>query len=222
MNLLSAILPTKGRGEQAVKCVNRFFETTQLLDVELFIIAHPDETNLSAMPNLPKGKQIHLEYIDCKPLEAYNIAAAKAKGTHLFDFDDDAWFADGWLAEVYKTFDVAPGNAYVKIPSDATTYWAERAIGNRQFYIDVLGGVISIPHYYSQWNDVEKSDRALMANCFRVADKAYIEHRHWVYGKAAMDETYQEGGGKYANIDMATYQRRKALNFPNDYEGVIK
>lgn len=217
--MLTAILPTKGRGEQAVRCINRFLETTEGLDTEILIMAYPDASNEEFMPKMPKCVSIH--WLDNPLMECYNIGASLAKGNFLFDFDDDAWFQDGWLHKVYKTFDSIPNqHGYVKIQSDNSCYWAERAIGNRQFYIDVLGGVLSIPHYFSQWNDVEKSERAMAASLFFESD-AYIEHRTWVYGKAQMDETYQNGSRKYADIDGATFKLRKAAGYPNDYEPII-
>lgn len=222
-HLLSAILPTKGRGPQALRCLNRLYETTQGFDIELFVIAHPDESNdILTLDSLPEFFCCKLEFMDIKPLAAYNWAAERAIGTHLFDFDDDAWFHDDWLKKVYEVFDTIPnGHGYVKIQSDSQNYWAERAIGNREFYKDVLGGVISVPKYHSQFNDVEKSDRAIAAGLFFQSD-AYIEHRHWCYGKAEKDITYLEGGIKYVTEDHNTYASRKKAGFPNDYKGVIK
>lgn len=222
---LSAILPTKGRGEQAVRCINRFYETTADFDTELFIIAHPEPETVEAFKKLPTdwpitvNKNLFVEYLDIKPLAAYNYAVQRATGTHFFDFDDDAWFSDGWLYEVKRVFDEHP-QAYVKIRGDNSDYWAERAIGNRQVYIDVMGGVISIPHYHSQYNDREKSDRAISAGVFYESN-AYIEHRTWTNGKAALDKTYEEGGRMYAAVDHQTYLSRQAAGFPNDYNGVI-
>ncbi len=226
--LLSAILPTKGRGPQALRCINRLFETIGDFDLELFIIAHPDESNEVLKPLLANNFSwanrimVHLEFMDIKPLAAYNWAAERAAGTHLFDFDDDAWFYDDWLKRVFDVFDAIPnGHGYVKIQSDSQNYWAERAIGNRDFYKEVLGGVISIPKYHSQYNDVEKSDRAIRAGLF-FESQAYIEHRHWCYGKAEKDATYLDGGIKYVTEDHNMYASRKAAGFPNDYAGVIK
>lgn len=217
---LSAILPTKGRGEQAVRCINRFYETTADFETELFVIAHPEPETVEAFKKLPKNQNIYVEFVDIRPLQAYNYAVQKATGTHFFDFDDDAWFSDGWLDEVKKVFDEHP-QAYVKIRGDNSDYWAERAIGNRELYIQVLGGVLSIPHYHSQYNDREKSDRAIAAGVFYESD-AYIEHRTWTNGKAALDKTYEEGGKMYAAVDHGTYIGRLAAGFPNDYPVVIK
>jgi GT2 family glycosyltransferase len=217
---LSAILPTKGRGKQAVRCIHRFFETTKNFDTEMFVVAHPDPETKEDFKKLNPTLNVSIDWVDCSPIQGHNIGGAQAKGTHFLAFDDDAWFHDNWLAHVMKVFDEIPNNyGYVKIPSDSNMYWAERAVGSRRFYEEVLGRVLDIPHYYSQYDDVEKSDRAMMAGIFYVAEKAFIEHRTWVYGKAEMDDTYKKARAHVVG-DENMYRARLLAGFPNDYEAV--
>lgn len=219
---LSVILATKGRPQQALNCINRIFETTKL-PFELLIMSYPDEEANEIFTVLPKDKDISLHYLACRSVPAYNKGASLAKGTHLFAVDDDSWFPENWLENIEFAIKATMPNqyGYLKIKSDSNNYWAERAVGSRDFLIDHLGGVLCIPHYYSQYEDVEKSDRAIAAGHFYVVEDVYIEHRHPAYGKAEMDATYQDGFAKYAGIDQVTYQLRKQAGFPNDYESVI-
>jgi glycosyltransferase involved in cell wall biosynthesis len=218
---LSLILATKGRPQQAKACIERMFSTTKL-PFELLIMSYPDEEAKELFSTLPKDKNIVLEYLDCRSVPAYNRGASLAKGTHLFAVDDDSWFPENWLENIEAAIREMPNQyGYLKIKSDSNNYWAERAVGSRNFLVDHLGGVLCIPHYYSQYEDVEKSDRAIAAGHFHVVDNVYIEHRHPAYGKADMDATYQDGFAKYAGIDQVTYQLRKQAGFPNDYESVI-
>lgn len=221
--LISMMLATKGRTAQAMRCIDRLFETTDGFNTELFIMSHPEPETMDAVKLLPKNKNIQVHYVDMRPIGCYNLAASMSKGDYLFLFDDDAWFYDNWLANAMKVFDNLPdGNGYVKIQSNNTGYWAERAILSRQFAIDHLGGVLCIPKYISQYEDVERSDRAIRAGLFFQAADSFIEHRHWVYGKAEKDATYLEGGIKHVTSDHNTYASRKRAGFPNDYEAILK
>lgn len=219
---LSVILATKGRGEQAVRCINRFYETVDDFHIELIIIAHPEEATREAFKQLPKDKDITVYEVDCRSIEAYNIGASKSTGDWVLGLDDDAWFHDGWFEKLMETVNSIPNNhGYVKIQSDNKCEWAERAICSRKFLVEELGGVMCIPHYLSQYDDVEKTDRAKIANLWFESD-AYIEHRHPAHNKAPMDSTYQDGFARYAGIDGITYNLRKQAGFPNDYESYIK
>lgn len=220
--LLSVILPTKGRGEQAARCINRLFETTQGFDVEVFIVAHPEEeTRVAFSKLLPKRRPITVDWVDCTPIQGHNIGGAQAKGTHLLALDDDGWCGENWLAKVMTVFDTISTNmGYVKIRDDGKNYWAERAVGSRNFYTELLGGTLDIPEYISQYDDVEKTDRAIAAGIFYQSD-AYIEHRTWVYGKAQLDSTYINGSKKYCEIDRKLYEARRSKGFPNSYKRIL-
>lgn len=215
-------MPTKNRGVQAARCVERILETTVGINIELIVIAHPEPMAQLAFQELSKNPLVNIQWKDCTVMEAYKIGGLLSKGTHFFCIDDDAWPSDNWLAEALEVFKRIPdGHGYVKILSDSQNYWAERAITTRKFIVDYLGGVLCIPHYISQYDDVEKSDRAILAGRFYVAEKSYIEHRHWVYGKAKKDQTYIDGGISNVTHDHNMYAFRKARGFPNDYSPYI-
>ncbi len=219
--LLSICMPTKGRGPQALRCIEQLFKTTVGFDVECVVVAHPDDSNLGVF--LTPIPNVIVIWQECSAIQGWNIAATHAQGDYLKVGDDDLWYHDGWLEETMKVVEAtSEGHGYFKIRSDSSNYWAERAIGSRRFFVETLGGVLCIPKYLSQYDDVEKTDRAIAAGLFFEAPKAYIEHRHWVYGKAEKDETYMRGGIALVNKDQVTYQQRKAAGFPTDYTGVIR
>ncbi len=218
---LSIIMPTKGRGEQAVRCIEQLFKTTNDFEVECIVVAHPDESNQKAFSNY-SNPNVQVIWEECSAIQGWNIGASKACGDYLKVGDDDLWYHDNWLLEAYKVIQETPdGHGYFKIRSDSQNYWGERCIGSRRFFKEVLGGVLCIPHYLSQYDDVEKTDRAIIEDLFFQAPNAYIEHRHWVYGKAIKDDTYKRGGIALVGQDEKTYKYRKSIGYPSDYLAVI-
>ncbi len=219
--LLSVIMPTKGRGPQALLCIERMFETAPGFDIECVVVAYPDDSNKAVFSQSRHNIQVIWE--SCGPVEAWNKGASIARGNFLKVGEDDLWYEPHWLSYTMDVIDNLPNQyGYVKIRSDASTYWAERAIASRQFLIDIFGGVLNIPHYISQYDDRERTDRAIAAGLFFHSPKAYIEHRHWKYGKGKDDETYDRGGLYHYKQDEITYKTRKAAGFPTDYKAVIK
>jgi len=222
--MLSLILTTKGRGEQASLCIERYYETVKDFPCELIVVAYPDEGNKKYLGKFPPFLHTHLEWSEERSTPCYNIGASLCNGNEIFIFDDDSWPDDDWLYKVYEEIN-KNGDGHYMIQSDGSRlgngYWAERAVSTRQFCIDHLGGVVAIPSYKSQYDDVEKTDRAMMAGKFFYTS-AYIEHRHPAYGKAQIDETYKDGYLGTYGVDTVTYNKRKAEGFPNDYPAVLK
>lgn len=219
--LLSVIMPTKGRGPQALLCIERMFETSPGFNVECVVVAYPDDSNRDVFTQVRPNIQVIWE--ECGPVEAWNKGAAIANGDFLKVGEDDLWYHPNWLSLTMDVIDKLPDRkGYVKIRSDANTYWAERAIGSRQFHHEIFGGVLNIPHYVSQYDDRERTDRAIKAGLFFHAPQAYIEHKHWKYGKGEHDDTYERGGLYHYEKDKETYLARKAKGFPTDYKAIIK
>jgi len=213
-------MPTKGRGPQAVRCIEQLFKTTKGFDVECVVCAHPDESNLEAFSSPIPNVTVLWE--ECSAIQGWNIAASHAKGDYLKFGDDDLWYHDNWLAETMKVVESVPdGHGYFKIRSDSQNYWAERVVGSRRFFKEVLGGVLLVPAYLSQYCDVEATDKAIEAGLLFDVPHAYIEHRHWVYGKAKQDTTYLQGAIQKSHIDHKTYIDRKNNGFPVDYPAVF-
>lgn len=218
---LSIVMPTKGRGPQAARLCKQIAKTTLGFNVELIVLAHPEAETKEAFDALPQTAKdiLNLEYLDCRAIDGYQIGAGKATGTHLLAMEDDAWPHPEWLAHTMRKFDEIPdGHGYVKLPSDSRDPWAERAVGNRRFFWEVLGGVICVPHYITVYDDVEKSERAQKAGLFFEATGAYVEHRTHVYNKAPIDKTYQEGGLTWWPTDRKTFLERQAAGYPIDYK----
>ena len=221
---LSIIMPTKGRGSQVARLCKQMWKTTLGFNVELIVLAHPEEETRKAFGSLSKSVMeiVDIEYMDVRAIDAYQIGAGKATGTHLLGNEDESWPQEGWLANDMKKFDeITDGHGYVKLTSDSKDYWAERAIGNRRYFWEVLGGVICVPHYITVYDDVEKSDRAIAAGLFFEAEGAFVEHRTHVYGKAEIDKTYQEGGLTHWPVDRQTFLQRKGAGYPIDYKPAL-
>lgn len=223
--MLSIIIATKGRGEQAAKLIHRLDETLPNVVYEIICIAHPDDSNRQFLVDLPSECQVH--YLDCRTTAAYNEGAKRAQFEWLLGLDDDVWPEDDWWSKILKCLEDNnnPEIFMIKLQLDKdhphnTFPHAERAICSRKFCQEILGGVFEIPSYIAQRSDMEKSEKAMAAGCFFVSE-AIFEHRHWLSGKAKVDKTYEEGGIKYQYDDLHTYISRHADGFPIDYEGYL-
>ena len=75
----------------------------------------------------------------------------------------------------------------------------------------------SCPHYFADFSDVEIIERAKKVNEFAYAENARIIH-HW---REIDDEAYKRGDDRRTEA-RGIYLRRKANNFPNDYERIIE
>ena len=218
-------MPTRGRSKQAASAIGNFFESTMGHDTEMIVVAHPDEDAIRELPSLTNQyPRLKLFFADCTAIEGWNIAASYATGSWLKVWDDDLWATPGWLDEVQRFWQSlqSPEIAYIglwdkhhEVPHKLFT----RAIGTRRFFREVCGGVLTIPHYKSWYDDTEKFDRAAVAGCAFYCPTAVIEHRHPAYGFAT-DPTYQLGASRQHG-DSRKYHGRKASGFPSDYSFVI-
>ena len=172
----------------------------------------------------PQRLKLKLFFAECTAIEGWNIAASHATGDFLKVWDDDLWATPGWLDAAEKSYQVigSPELAYIglwdkhaEVPEKLFT----RAIGTRKFFVEICGGVLTIPAYQSWYDDTEKFDRAKAAGCAYYCPESIIEHRHPAYGFAT-DATYAIGEQRHTN-DAETYRTRKEKGFPNDYPCVL-
>lgn len=211
-----------GRPEKSVHAVEQFYATTQGHEVEMIVLSHPD-ASVESLKNLRfPGLQIHVA--ECTAIEGWNLAASHATGDFLKVWDDDLFPVAGWLDEAERTWKDAgsPETAYIGLRdchSEVPRGLFTRAIGTRKFFVDVCGGVITIPHYKSWYDDNEKFDLAKRAKCDLFCKTSIIHHHHPQFGFPS-DSTYDIGASRHGG-DAETYYRRKAAGFPIDWQPVF-
>lgn len=81
----------------------------------------------------------------------------------------------------------------------------------RKAYDDL--GYVYHPEYLSYWADDEWTERWTAAGKLVKVQGPMFRHKHWIFGEARFDSLYQRNKAP-KKTDHATYNRRKALNFP--------
>lgn len=223
--MLSIIMPTRGRSQQAFKCVQRILEVTKDIDFEIVISSHPDLETVQLFGSLadPRVKTHFAEHDN--GIQAWNHAASLSQGDFLTVSDDDLWYNENWYVEAMRLLDpneimyVGIGE-FGKGQDSQWGEWPERAVGTRRFFKEIIGGVLCVPHYKSHHDDVEKSDKAHIHNCIHKVD-GNIEHRHYCRHSGAQRDETNARAERWYGEDLQTYIRRKAAGFPLDYQGVF-
>lgn len=92
-------------------------------------------------------------------------------------------------------------------------------LADRKFIKEKFGGVIHVPHYQHYFTDVELVKRAQRANAWAHCQTAFVSHLH-DFNAVSDDETYIDSRQHY-DADGATYARRLAAGFPDDFKAAI-
>ena len=220
---IAILLPTIHRKEGLKRALESLFDTTKGHDISVIVAHEWDDEDAVKVCGLYNGKVIRAvcEKNKMGPAYAWNTALSKAKYYDgYFLASDDIEFMDNWLDEVLKIQAIA-NKGLVGINDNTGKY--ERAgfcthyFLTRDFIIHHNGGVVCCPHYFADFTDVEIIERAKIHNEFAYAEHARVIH-HW---REIDDEAYKRGDERRTEA-RGVYLRRKANNFPNDYERIIK
>jgi len=148
---------------------------------------------------------------------AINTAYEKTTEPYFFTGADDLNFHTGWLSkaldcmengkEVIGTNDM--GDIPIGEARDATHYLISRK------YIQEQSGRIDCPNmvlypYEHNYTDKEFIETAKARGVYAYAKESLVEHLHWAWNKAKMDETYQRGFESNER-DRQTYLSRQHL-----------
>lgn len=225
------IMPSANRPEQAAKCVERLFETTEGWHVKCAVIIEPlpnqtdyDKIVAQYRKHLDSG---HAEYFIKQewsgPVNSWNLGIST-----WHDWDcviyagDDLWWGDGWLnAAMDKLEELPQRNGLVgfndgKIDGNEL---ASHFLMTKDFCRKYHGGVLAVPHYV-QFSDTETTMRAQRARRYVWAEMARVDHRHPLFNKAESDETYVVGGSSYKK-DEETFKARASEGFQDDFDPMI-
>lgn len=217
--MLSVIMPTYGRPERAVETVRRFKETSGDNADMIVVVDGGDSETYTALcdASFPPGGMLMLTVAKTYsgPVSLWNYGATLTNADLLVLGADDAYFLDDWYDRAMKLY--KPGHllSMADTHSLATHYMVDR-----EFIRDYLGGVFAVPHYFSQYIDVEATRRATIAGRMIWPDTLLWEHRHHTNGLATKDATYRIGD-EWMRKDQIVFQDRQAHGFPNDYEPII-
>lgn len=222
---VSVVIPSMGRAERLASCVKTLFQTVGKHTVECIVVIDCDRESVLAVEGLPKVKVLFNEERR-GAIACWNQGLAKAKGDILVFGNDDCVWQDGWLdAALWCHQEELDGYGLVGFNDGYQdgNVLAVHYLFDRQFCVDHLGGVMAYPHYHFYCNDTEANARAKLAGRFCWCKLAVVQHNHWTRpgGGQAADALDYENSAKSVH-DIAEFERRKALGFPNDFEAVLK
>jgi glycosyltransferase involved in cell wall biosynthesis len=226
MTLTSIILPTTGRKDRAVTCIQGLIATTKDRDVEIIAVVDADPESRDAISKALHGVKHRLLYSDtlrgCS--KAWNDGLAVAAGEYIVIAGDDLRWGDGWLDEAIKVMlTLGPKGGCVGLNDghwNGAVEVATHYMLSRDFIITVLGGVVAWEFYKHSYNDLEITERARAAGRYAWAEQAKVIHEHWLFGGREKDATDNLWLGQHGEATKI-YEERKAAGFPCDYVPVI-
>lgn len=206
------------RNAQAARMIEQARATAGGVPLAVVAVADGESPDLAPLQAVP-GITLLVNGEQRGAVRSWNRGAAATDAPYLVLGADDLWPHPGWLTEALAEMDRLGGMGLVgfndlhRHGDVLATHW----LTSRRFCDEVLGGVLAIPAYYHYYFDPEINERAKAAGRYRWAARAVMEHRHPLAHKAAMDDLYRLTHDTHYAADKATYERRRAAGYPNDY-----
>jgi glycosyltransferase involved in cell wall biosynthesis len=220
--LVSVIMPTRERPEQALRCIERLLQTSVGYDVEAIVVADGDDTTGDVIARAGVARVIMPPERLSAP-RCWNLGAAAATGDVLVLAADDLWWFHGWIGEMTEWMAAFPNGdgmiGFNDLAQDGNKLATHYAV-SRRFAVEQFGGVLVCPQYRHYFIDNEATARGMRAGRYRWAQNSVVEHRHPAWRKAKSDGLYASRAPLMAE-DQAMFQRRRAAGFPDDFEAVI-
>lgn len=220
---VSVIIPSTGRTEQLLNCIEQLYKVTK--DFQCVVVVDDDSRTANALLAV-QDQYSHLLVVHniprSGPVYCWNLGAKHASGDVLVPGSDDIWFHEGWLPAALGALEELNGSGLVGINNlsgKPHKHFDEILLVTRDYCVDYQGGVLQCPHYKYICTDKEACAIAQRNNKYIYAEDSIVEHLHWRFGKSTMDDTYLfkvlDGGTKK---DEAIYRKREKAGFPIDYE----
>lgn len=213
----SVIIPTYDRPEQLRRNVIRLLQSVEDLDVEIIVSAEVNPRSIPAVADLPVKTIYHPDWRGS--IANWNLGAGIATGDLFVTGADDISFCDGWLQTTIAHMEMT-GTCYCGLNdlmwngwNHDPTHWAI----TRQGIIEFCGGCLWPPTYKTTWAEGEISARIKRAGQYTWCAQAIVDHQHYGAGKSQVDKCYRTMTRHYWD-DEVTFHRRKALNWPDDFE----
>lgn len=229
-DLISVIMPTTGRVERALECVQLLLVTTQDWPIDVCVAVDVDVDTEQAMraylqdypgDNLARWRVAYCDHYQGKPM-AWNTGLAVSAGEFIVFAADDLRWTPGWLEAAMSCMPPEGGlvgfndlHRTRQMRKESTHYLA-----TREFVVRHLNGCIGFPHYRGACNDSEACARARLADMYYPCYEAVVEHVHWQRGDRPKDAT-DELWAASKQASLHEFRRRQKMGFPNDFEPAI-
>lgn len=229
----SVILATCDRPHLAIQAVTTLYETTKHLNIELVMVVDGDPKTVYDIKKYLEDKVVDtwsyiMDYSSERrgALWSWNHGLSMTTGEILFPSGDDQYFHPNWLDLALECHEKHLDGYGMVVLNDKI--WDGNVLGvaplyDRKFCIDHLGGVCTYPAYNYFYVDNELNERAKIAGRYVWCPASIVEHIHPALGKRPRDFLDEERDSQnFGAIDLAIFEKRKALGFPNDFEPVIR
>lgn len=212
--LVGALIPTLNRPDNIQRVIDDLEPTINRNEVEpIFIVEKGDTATIDAI------RAIQRTYIVNTRAASYagaiNTGVEATTHEYLFIGSDDLHFYENWLPpliELSKTFGFVGTNDLhnpdVLNGSHATHYLVTRDYVNRRT-IDEAHPFLH-EGYTHNYCDTEAVATAKYRGEYAPCLSSHVEHLHWIWNLAEMDETYAKGA-KTVNQDHTLFYQRAHL-----------
>ena len=232
---VSVIIPSRGRPDQLVKCVDQLFASVEAefargLNLEVVIVIDDDPESLNAVKDrMESGCWLESVVLQQRteasgPMSAWNDGLRESHGEIVVLGADDLWFAEGWLTYALQALETLPDSDGLVGLNDASGQdrdFATHYLATRRWLAREQHGCLVVPLYQRQFIDPEACFRAQISGRYAFAVRSVVEHRHYLWGKSDRDITYALNTNETFTSDQELFQRRKADGFPNNFAPVI-
>lgn len=211
---VAVLVPTMGRPNRVAAVTENILESCEHANA-YFICEADDHATIDAVADT-LGANLIINRNKRNYAGAINTGLHATDEPYLFAAADDLVFHYGWFEiameqmtdqiEVVGTNDL--GNPEVLAGSHATHYLVARSYAYQ--------GCVTMPdkmlceEYEHNYCDTEFVQTAMSRGKFAPCLSAVVEHRHWAWGKATMDHTYEKGARTVAT-DHARFMARRYL-----------
>lgn len=210
--MLDIIIPTFKRPHSLERVSKNAHDNTQCEHTLTFVVEPDDKESIDKITEL--GENLLISKYPGNHTGAANTGYEETKEPFFIVANDDFNFHPNWdVPALAKMEDKSIGVVGL---NDGKSQRFTTITLVRRDYIKEHSGVMDIPNtlYYPGYNhnyvDTEFSNTAMKRNMFAICPESIVEHMHWAFGKAQMDETYDKSN-KTASQDAHTYSQRQHL-----------
>jgi glycosyltransferase involved in cell wall biosynthesis len=210
--MIAVIIPTLNRPHRIAEIVANLKDTASQA-VPYFVIEEHDTATAEAIEASGAGKIINKR--SPSYAGAVNTAVAETTEPYIFLAADDLIFHEGWLEpllELAKDFGFVGTNDLYNPDVLAGTHATHYLVTRDYAKLGTIDDPDSLLHegYIHNYTDTEAVATAKFRGQYTPCLESIVEHRHWVWGHATQDATYEKGT-RTVSQDAALFGSRSKL-----------
>lgn len=213
---IDVVIPTLNRAQLLVPLLDSIRRHTARRSYRvLFVVDEADKQTQEVLTTQLCGTDVKMMVHDGTAPVKWNAAVPHCEAEWLLLCGDDVLFRPRWLEEAQ------PAMARVSVvgTNDLTPRTARKDHATAQLvkrsYIDDPGaawrepGHVMHPGYHHNFADDELIRLAEYRGEWEFVESSIIEHRHYVWGTAPKDQTYERGALNGFDEDKMLFRRRR-------------